>query len=129
MNPLTDNVYICDLRDNCVQVFTKNIAFLFDFEEMMDCPVGICINQGKVFVTQHCFHSPNVYSTEMKFLSSVEKEGKRKIEFHWLRVVAVSNEKERIYICDYFTDGIQCLNLDYTFHSFIENILSPEMLS
>ena len=121
----TDNVYICDSLNDRVQVFTKNLEFIFDFKEKMDWPAGICINHSKVYVTQYMSDSLNVYSTEGKFLNSVGKEGKGKLEFDWPRGVAVSNEKRRIYICDSDNARIQCLNLDLTFHSFIEDIPYP----
>ena len=121
----TDNVYICDSMNHRVQVFTKNLEFLFDFKEEMYWPQGICINHSKVYVTQYMSYSLNVYSTEGKFLNSVGKRGKGKPEFDWPRGVAVSNEKKIIYICDSGNDIIQCLNLDLTFHSFIEDIPSP----
>ena len=66
-----------------------------------------------------------VYSTDGKFLDSVGKEGKGKLEFAWPRGITVSNEKNVIYICDTQNHRIQCLNLDLTFHSFIEDISSP----
>ena len=92
----------------------------------MNCPVGICINHSKVYVTQFMSYSLNVYSTEGKFLNSVGKEGKGKLEFDWPRRVGVSNEKKRIYICERNNARIQCLNLDLTFHSFIKDIRSPK---
>ena len=121
----TDNVYICDSVNNRVQVFTKNLEFLFDLKKKIAWPEGICINHSKVYVTLIESYSMNVYSTEGKFLKSVGKKGKGKLEFDRPRGVAVSNEKKRIYICDYVNARIQCLNLDLTFHSFIEGIPSP----
>ena len=121
----TDNVYICDSGNNRVQVFTKNLEFIFEFKEKMDWPDGICINHSKVCVTQFFSHSLNVYSTEGEFLNSVGKEGKGKLEFYLPTGVAVSNENKRIYICDRDNARIQCLNLDLIFHSFIEDIPSP----
>ena len=121
----TDNVYICDLGNDRVQVFTKNLEFIFDFKENMCWPVGICINHSKVYVTQYGRHSLNVYSTEGKFLNSVGKKGNGKLQFDWPRAVVVSNEKKRIYICERDNVRIQCLNFDLAFHSFIKNIPSP----
>ena len=121
----TDNVYICDSMNYRIQVFTKNLEFIFDFNEKMDHPGGICINHSKVYVTQLMSHSLNLYSTEGKFLKSIWKHGKRKLEFNRPSGVVVSNEKKRIYICDRENSRIQCLNLDLTFHSFIKDIPSP----
>ena len=122
----TDNVYICDSLNHRIQVFTKNLEFLFDFKGKAACPAGICINHSKVYVTQFMNHSLNVYSTGGKFLNFIGKKGKGKLEFNWPRGVDVSNEKKRIYICERNNARIQCLNLDLTFHSFIEDIRSPK---
>ena len=121
----TNNVYICDLMHSRVQVFTKNLEFIFDFKEKMEWPQGICINHSKVYVTQYESNSLNVYSTDGKFLNSVGKEGKGKLEFDSPRGVAVSNKNNRIYICDSGNYRIQCLNLNLKFHSFIKDIPSP----
>ena len=91
----------------------------------MHWPDGICINHSKVYVTQLWSHSLTVYSSEGKFLNSVGKKGKGKLKFHWPRAVAVSTENKIIYICDCSNARIQCLNLDLTFHSFIQDIPSP----
>ena len=53
----TDNVYICDSSNDRVQVFTKNLKFLFDFKKRMNGPDGICINNRKVYVTQLSLYS------------------------------------------------------------------------
>ena len=140
----TDNVYICDSMNDRIQVFTKNLEFIFDFKEKMywsavefmfeskkkmGWPAGICINHNKVYVTQGSLwiwsYSLNVYSTEGKFLNSVGKIGIMELEFRWPRGVAVSNENTIIYICDSGNARIQCLNLDLTFHSFIRAITYP----
>ena len=121
----TDNVYICDSMNHRVQVFTKNLEFIFDFKEQMYVPVGIGINHSKVYVTELMRNSLNLYSTKGKFLKTVWKHGKGKLQFDCPRGVAVSNVTKRIYICDSRNSRIQCLNLDLTFHSFIEDIPSP----
>ena len=72
----TDNVYICDFGNDRVQVFTKNLEFISDFETNMAQPAGICINHSKIYVTQVKSDSLNVYSTKRKFLNSVGSTGK-----------------------------------------------------
>ena len=86
----TDNVNICDFGYYRVQVFTKNMEFIFYFGG--NRPEGICINLKKVYVTQYGSNSLNVYSIEGKFLNSVGKKGRGKLEFYGPRAVVVSNE-------------------------------------
>ena len=69
--------------------------------------------------------SLNVYSTDGKLLNSAGQRGKEKQYFDCPRGVSVSNDERRIYICDSYNARIQCLNLDLTFHSLIEDIPSP----
>ena len=40
------------MNNHRVQVFSCNGEYLFMFSEKMNGPVGICISQNKVFVTQ-----------------------------------------------------------------------------
>ena len=45
----TDNIYICDSGNHRIEVFTKKLEFLFDFNEMMGWLGGICINLNRVY--------------------------------------------------------------------------------
>ena len=48
----TGNIYIADLGNHRVQVFSCNGDDLFMFSEKMNHPIGICISLNKVIVTQ-----------------------------------------------------------------------------
>ena len=87
----------------------------------MKAPEGICIHNKLAYVTDD--DSLNVYNTNGKFLKSVGKKGKKKLEFDSPSGVAVCENKNRIYICD--TNRIQCLNLNLTFHSVISDVTRP----
>ena len=53
----TGNIYIADINNHRVQVFSCNGDYLFMFSEKMYHPIGICISPNKVIVTQcsgHC---------------------------------------------------------------------------
>ena len=125
IHPETNNVYVCDAVNNRVQVFTKSLQFLFDFSEKMNLPYGMCISNNSVYVTQFMSHCLNKYTAEGKFLKSVGKEGKNKLEFIKPTGVAASNVKNRIYVCDWDNSRIQCLNLNLTFNSVISDIPHP----
>ena len=121
----TNNIYICDGKNDRIQVFTESLEFLFTFRDKKGTPVGICINLNKVFVTYSQVHCLTVYSTEGRCRHSVGRYGKRELEFIWPMGVDVSTEKSIIYICDWGNDRVQCLNLNLTFNSFISDIQRP----
>lgn len=122
----TKDVYICDFGNNRVQVFNSSFHFLFMFSDRMNEPVGICVNQGKVYVVQSITHSLNVYNNAGDFLQSVGKKGENELEFQWPRGVDVYSATNLIYICDCNNNRVQCLNVDLSFNSFITNIYHPK---
>ena len=125
IDSVTNNIYICDVGNNRVQVFTEPLEFLFSFSEEMNSPFGICIHLSKVYVTQCVANSLSVYSTEGRYIQSVGREGKKELEFVLPRGVAVSTVNNLIYICDFRNNRIQCLNLNLTFHSSIPAVTQP----
>ena len=52
----TGNIYIADMNNNRVQVFSCNGDYLCMFSEKMNTPIGICISQNKVSLTQYRGH-------------------------------------------------------------------------
>ena len=125
IDSVTNNIYICDVGNNRVQVFNEFLEFLFSFCEEMNSPFGICIHLSKVYVTQFAANSLSVYSPEGRYIQSVGREGKEELEFHWPRGVAVSTVNNLIYICDWWNNRIHSLNLDLTFNSFISEVIRP----
>ena len=121
----TNNIYVCDGGNNRVQVFNESLEFLFTFSDKMKTPNRICINPKKVYVTQLNAHSLTVYSTEGKYIQSVGKQGNKELEFNCPTGVAVSTAKNLIYICEFWNNRIQCLNLNLTFNSLIPNVYHP----
>ena len=119
----TNNIYVCDGKNNRVQVFNESLEFLFTFSDKMYSPEGICISLNRVYVTHA--NSLTVYSTEGKYIQSVGREGNKELEFISSEGVAVSTVNNLIYICDCWNCRIQCLNLNLTFNSFIPNINYP----
>ena len=121
----TNNIYVCDGGNNRVQVFNESLAFLFTFRDKMKLPDGICINLNRVYATQYRAHSLTVYSIEGKYIQSVGREGNKELEFNCPEGVAVSTVNNLIYICDWWNNRIQCLNLNLTFNSFIPKVNLP----
>ena len=117
----TKYLYICDQGNNRIQVYNDSFEFVFLFNENLDGPLGICINLNLVYITLYRSSCLNVYSTEGKFIESVGREGRKELEFDYPMGLDVSGEKARIYVAEKDNNRIQCLNLDLTFNSFIEN--------
>ena len=122
VNPETNFIYICDQGNNRVQVYNPSLEFVFLFNKRMDGPYGICIKQNKVYVAQSGLNCLNVYTTEGNNVKSVGVRGNGKLEFDKPSGLDVSSGKDRIYIAEFENDRVQCLNLDLTFNSFIDNI-------
>ena len=120
IHPENNSIYICDPGYNRVQVYNKSFEFVFQFSGKMGTPVGICIKQNKVYVTQYTPHCLNVYSTEGKFLKSVGVKGKKELEFDRPRGLDISTDTDRIYIAENDNNRVQCLNLNLKFSSFID---------
>ena len=108
--------------NNRVQVFNKSFEFLFLFSDKMGCPYDICIKHDNVYVTQFLSNLLTVYSTDGKYLKSVGGKGRNHLEFGEPKGLDISTELSRIYIAEYENDRIQCLNLDLSFHSIIDDI-------
>ena len=126
VDPTTDYLYICDRGNNRVQVFNKSFEFIFLFSDKMDRPIGICVNQNNVYITQLKSNLLSVYSTDGKYLQLVGVKGKNSLEFDRPCGLDISTEMNRIFIAEFGNHRIHCLNLDLTFHSFIDDILGAK---
>ncbi|KAI6653186.1 PEP-CTERM domain protein [Oopsacas minuta] len=122
IDPVTNYIYISDIGWDRVQVFNSSYDFVFLFDHKMDGPVGICIAQDKVYVTQYRSYCMNVYSKRGKLLHSVGGKGKNELEFDYPSGMDISTDKNSIYIAELNNHRVQCLNLDLSFNSFIPDI-------
>ena len=126
IDPTTSNLYICDNGNTRVQVFNKSFEYLFHFSDKMDRPSAICIKRNKVYVAQNRSNLLTVYSTEGKYLESVGGKGKNHLQFDDPSGLDISTALNRIYIAEFGNDRIHCLNIDLSFHSFIDDIDSAK---
>ena len=113
----TGNIYIADTNNHRVQVFNRDGNYLFMFNENMDGPVGICISQNNVFVTQYTSHCLNMYELEGKLIKSVGSEGNEEAQFKHPIGLDVSDRNDDIFVCDYDNHRIQILTKELKYHS------------
>ena len=115
----TGNVYIADLSNHRVQVFGCNGDYLFMLSKKMNEPVGICISQNIVFVTQSYGHCINMYGLEGKLIKSVGSYGNGEVQFNNPFGLDVSDRTNNIYVCDYYNHRIQILTEELKYHSML----------
>ena len=112
----TGNIYIADRDNHRVQVFSCNGDYLFMFSEKMNHPLGICISQNKVFVTQYSGHCINMYELEGKLIKSVGSEGNGEAQFKNPHGLDVSDRNNNIYVCDRDNHRIQIFTEELKYH-------------
>ena len=115
----TGNIYIVDRNNHRVQVFSRSGDYLFKFSEKMYGPVGICVSQSKVFVTQLISHCINMYELEGKLIKSVGSEGNGEAQFNHPFGLDVSDRTNNIYVCDCNNHRIQILTEELKYHSML----------
>ena len=115
----TGNIYIADLSNNRVQVFTCNGDYLFIFNEKMNKPLGICITHNRVLVTQYNGHCITMYELEGKLIKSVGSKGSGEAQFNIPFGLAVSDRTNNVYVCDCSNNRIQIFTEDLKFHSML----------
>ena len=113
----TGNIYIADKNNNRVQVFSCNGDYLFMFSEKINQPIGICISQNNVFVTQYISHCINMYELEGKLIKSVGSKGNEEAQFNHPFGLDVSDRTNNIYVCDRYNHRIQILTEELKYHS------------
>ena len=115
----TGNVYIAELSNHRVQVFSCNGDYLFMFSEKMNGPSGICISQNTVLVTQFIIHCINMYKLEGKLIKSVGSKGNGEVQFKYPLCLDVSDRTNNIYVCDWYNHRIQILTEELKYHSML----------
>ena len=115
----TGNIYIADTYNHRVQVFSYNGDYLFMFSEKMNYPVGICVSQNTVFVTQYYGHCVNMYELEGKLMKSVGSKGNGEALFNYPYGIDVSDRNHNIYVCDYANYRVQILTEELKYHSML----------
>ena len=115
----TGHIYIADRDNHRVQVFSCNGDYLFMFSEKMNRPLGICVSQNKVFVTQYWGHCINMYELGGKLIKTVGSKGNGEAQFKHPMGLDVSDRTNNLYVCDCWNDRIQILNEELKYHSVL----------
>ena len=113
------NIYIADKYNDRVQVFSYNGDYLFMFGEKMNLPIGICVFQDTVFVTQWNSCCVNMYELEGKLMKSVGTYGNGEAQFRTPHGIDVSDRNHNIYVCDRFNNRVQILTEELKYHSML----------
>ena len=114
------NIYIADQSNHRVQVFSYNGDYLFMFSEKMCVPLGICVFQNTVFVTQGIGDCVNMYELEGKLIKSVGSNGNGEAQFNGPYGIDVSDRNHNIYVCDCINNRVQILTEELKYHSMLE---------
>ena len=70
----SDYIYVADLSNNRVQVFDREVKYLFEFgSDKMKSPLCIVIYKDRVFVTQYIGGCLLVYDLNGKFIQQVQE--------------------------------------------------------
>ena len=115
----TGHIYIADRDNHRVQVFSCNGDYLFMFSEKMNRPLGICVSQNKVFVTQYWGHCINMYELGGKLIKTVGSKGNGEAQFKHPMGLDVSDRTNNLYVCDCWNDRIQILTEELKYHSVL----------
>jgi len=80
------NLYVSDLNNSCVHVFSKDGVHLRSFghdKEDLKQPRGICVHGQYVYLAEVSSHCVFVFTTDGDYVSSFGQRGSKKGEFDW----------------------------------------------
>ena len=112
------NIYVADLSNNRVQVFDREVKYLFEFgSDKMKSPLCIVIYKDRVFVTQAGGGCLLVYDLNGKFIQQVGTPGSAEGQFNQPYGITIHNTNGDIYVCDHSNNRIQIFSNDYSYKS------------
>ena len=109
----TDNetklIYLTDSVNNCVQVFSQNLEYLFHFPrwevrpcgDILKCPSGITIINGKIFVSESKRNEIAVFSLNGDYIGRIDKTFLKDSKMRMKNPQGLASDVEgKIYVCD-----------------------------
>ena len=104
------NLYVSDINNSCVHVFTKDDVFFcsigHDKEELKQ-PWGLCVHGQYVYVTDTNSHCVFVFTTDGEYVTSFGQKGQKKGDFNWPSYIYIDNNGF-INVTDCCNNRIQC---------------------
>ena len=100
------NLYVSDLNNACIQVFTKDGVHLRSINHGMGNTCGLCVHGQYVYVTNRTIHRVFVFTTDGEYVTSFGKLGLKVGDFNCPFYIYV-DRNGFIYVGD-FNNRIQC---------------------
>ena len=104
------NLYVSDLGNSCVHVFTKDGVHLrsigHDKEELKK-PCGLCVHGQYVYVTDITSHCVFVFTTDGEYVTSFGQKGHKEGDFNSPYYIYV-DYNGFFYVTDFVNNRIQC---------------------
>ena len=121
---LTSNIFIADHSNHRVQVFSQEGKFQFTFGESpgagkMNKPLGICIFDGRVYVTQFSGHCILIYKLDGTFVSHAGGVGRGEGQLNNPYNLAIDEVNGDIYVCDGGNNRIQIFSAELAFETIL----------
>ncbi|KAI6649786.1 hypothetical protein LOD99_6575 [Oopsacas minuta] len=117
---LSSKIYVADHSNHRVQVFSQEGNYLFTFGETagegkMHKPLGICISDGRVFVSQFSEHCILIYKLDGVFMNQIGCSGKGEGQLNNPYSLAINEVNGDIYVCDGGNNRIQIFSTQLSF--------------
>ena len=124
VDSLSSKIYIADHSNHRVQVFSQEGKFIFTFGESngagkMHKPLGICIFDGRVYVTQFSGHCILIYKLDGTFVNQTGCVGKGEGQLNNPYNLAIDEVNGDIYVCDGGNNRIQIFSAELAFETIL----------
>ena len=103
------NLYVSDLNNSCVQVFTKDGVHFRSIghdKKELKWPRGLCVHGQYVYVTDTNSHCVFVFTTDGEYVTLFGQKGLEEGDFNWPGFIYVDNNGF-IYVSDLLNNRIQ----------------------
>ena len=103
------NLYVSDLNNSCVHVFTKDGVHLRSIghdKKELKWPRGLCVHGQYVYVTDTNSHCVFVFTTDGEYVTLFGQKGLEEGDFNWPGFIYVDNNGF-IYVSDLLNNHMQ----------------------
>lgn len=105
----TKLIYLTDPVNNCVQVFSQSLEYLFHFPrwearpccDILKCPSGITISNEKIFVSESKRNEIAVFSLNGDYIGRIDKTFLKDSKMRMKNPHGLASDTEgKLYVCD-----------------------------